>query len=993
MRPIELELSAFGPYLEPQRVNFARLGEHGLFLIHGRTGSGKSSVLDALCYALFGKSTGDERKGEDFISTLDRGADTKVVLTFEHLGVKYRVTRRPSQEVAKKRGTGTTTRPTEATLENLDSGGVLATRTGEVTSAVEEMLGCNVSQFRQTVVLPQGDFRRVVTEHGARRETLAKIFGSERFARVAERLAQAAKLLAQQGKDLQEQRAKLLEEHGAENLADLESSLDAAKGVVERAASAKREAVAAKGKAVAAEAAGKALAEDFDELERERALSLELAERREEVEELKRQAARADKAAMLGGQRDELDRRREERAGLEQLVASAQVKLTAAEQELVARRDALARLEEQRPLLEKAESEFRRLTALKPYVDGLAEKLTRRQRLLTDLENTEERLRAAEGAVKASEQHRGELNAERGKLQLVAAAETEIATSARAAEDDLDRWDRLDQLNVELAELDEQIANHHDDAESLALLTESVVANAPGLLAQDLDEAEPCPVCGSIHHPSPSLHGDVEALRRAFEEFGAASAALASLKQQRATSEREAQKLRLESGWLEAVPARDELVSKVESTRAKFDEVADARKRIAELESALDELDEAHAAKVEEQKGLQGQLAGIREDLNRVEGEVSSALSGLEPEHHDTAAFAAALAAAEAESERLRTLFEGAKQGVATAERELDKAQTAHRGESGRLQTVSESLERLEEAFSAKLAVAGFGSRADFDDAFLPEEELGELQRTVRSHEAAVKLNASTIARLSRKLEGKQTPDVEALAAAVERAAEAEETADAALAEATAACDKSRDARDRFLELQSKDAELAERRRAAQKLDDLANGSLRGRAKVNFETFVLRSIFARVLVEANRHLRHMTAGRYTMLLVEDPSGRDTGLELNVRDNQGRGEVRPVHTLSGGEGFLASLSLALGLSEIAQRESGGVELGALFIDEGFGSLDTQSLDQVIDILKSLEHGHRMVGIISHVEDLKRRIPVQLLVHDGPAGSRVEMRLNA
>ena len=223
MRPLVLELSAFGPYLETQRVDFARLGEHGLFLIHGRTGSGKSSVLDALCYALFGKSTGDERKGEDFISTLDRGADTKVSLEYEHRGVRYRVTRRPTQEVAKRRGKGTTIRPTEATLEDLDSGEVIAAKAGDVTAAISEMLRCDVGQVRQTVVLPPGDFRRVVTEHKARREILASIFRTHRFGELALRLSDAAKELTNKGKALEEERARLLEEHGAENDEDVKT--------------------------------------------------------------------------------------------------------------------------------------------------------------------------------------------------------------------------------------------------------------------------------------------------------------------------------------------------------------------------------------------------------------------------------------------------------------------------------------------------------------------------------------------------------------------------------------------------------------------------------------------------------------------------------------------------------------------------------------------------------------------------------------------------
>src|SRR5690606_9551313 len=181
------------PYLDTQAIDFDRLGEHGLFLIHGRTGSGKSSILDALCFALYGETTGGERGGQDMVTTLDQGltagavtrAATKVVLEFEHLGTHYRVTRQPTQEVAKVRGDGTRTRQADATLEDLDSGVVVAAKVRDVTAAVKEMLRCDVDQFRQTVVLPQGDFRRVVTDDSARRAILTRIFRTQKFERVA----------------------------------------------------------------------------------------------------------------------------------------------------------------------------------------------------------------------------------------------------------------------------------------------------------------------------------------------------------------------------------------------------------------------------------------------------------------------------------------------------------------------------------------------------------------------------------------------------------------------------------------------------------------------------------------------------------------------------------------------------------------------------------------------------------------------------------------
>ena len=231
MKPLRLEITGFGPYLDTQVVDFERLGEHGLFLIHGRTGSGKSSILDALCFALYGETTGGERDGQDMVTTLGRGTgeaeptagETKVLLEFEHLGARYRAVRHPTQEVAKVRGSGTRTRQAEAVLENLSTGEVVATKVRDVTAAVREMLRCDVDQFRQTVVLPQGDFRRVVTDDGARRAILTRIFRTETFERLAERLKEYAKGLSGQGKAIRAEREALLAELGVANAGEIDA--------------------------------------------------------------------------------------------------------------------------------------------------------------------------------------------------------------------------------------------------------------------------------------------------------------------------------------------------------------------------------------------------------------------------------------------------------------------------------------------------------------------------------------------------------------------------------------------------------------------------------------------------------------------------------------------------------------------------------------------------------------------------------------------------
>jgi exonuclease SbcC len=311
----------------------------------------------------------------------------------------------------------------------------------------------------------------------------------------------------------------------------------------------------------------------------------------------------------------------------------------------------------------------------------------------------------------------------------------------------------------------------------------------------------------------------------------------------------------------------------------------------------------------------------------------------------------------------------------------------------GQATTADEALERLRQAFAQKLAREGFADRDEVEAAALPEDDLEGLIEQVKDHEQEVATVGHRLTELTAKLEGKERPDLDVLTAAYEQAETAFGESEQGWTEAWKRSSELTKAWTRFQAIGREQAELRERATAARRLSDTANGQLTGRARVDFETFVLQSIFHQVLQTANHHLHHMTGGRYSLYLRMDESASSRGLELDVSDHASGGEMREVRTLSGGEGFMASLSLALALSEIAQQQSGGSELGALFVDEGFGSLDQRTLAQVVEILRGLQEDHRMVGVISHVDDLKRSIPVQLLVEPAERGSRIRMSLNA
>lgn len=993
MKPVTLTVAAFGPYLDEQTIDFRRLGEHGLFLIHGRTGSGKSSILDALCFALYGETTGGERDGHDMVTTLDRGAETKVVLEFEHGGERYKVTRYPTQEVARVRGEGLRTRQTEATLENLSAGEVVAAKARDVTSAVKEMLRCDVDQFRQTVVLPQGDFRRVVTDDGSRREILARIFRTERFADLAERLKEYAKGLAQQGRDIREQRQRLLADLGADNVGAIVEKLNRAEAGLITAFSLRDAARAAKDKALENRTAGLGLHADFADMERLSVRAAELSAESERMKSLGTVVERATRAAALADSRDHLDQRAGEHRRMHEGLDAAEETLAKARMVLTTTQAGMAELEAaERSALQSAEARFSQLDGQRENVAGVVDKQRAEEALALELAEAQARQQAAAAAVEALRSNIKALEDEAASLAARVADLDPARELYAAAQGDVEAATELATLQGEVKEVDDliEVARTTD---ARGQLETAVRVGAPGLLAGHLGEGEPCPVCGSVHHPAPSSSEDVEALTQAFEEFGRAAAHGASLVERRRGLVSAMATVRERRGWADPAPARLDLVS-AERVAAERKAAAEGAKiRSDEIATTVGHLRRDREERQAAHSGLAAEVGRLQGLIQRLEGEIAGALRALPEECRDPAAFEARLEESRARAEHLGQRFAEAARAVNEAALAEAKAATAAHSLRGQLATAGEALERVVQEFGTRLAKEGFVDRGDFEAAELEPDELAAHRASLGAYHKEVMEVEAGKAALGHKLAGKERPDLDALELALTDAQGRAVEAEAAATEAARRRDIIKRGHELFKELESRDALLAQRRTAAVKLDQLANGQLAGRTKVKLETFVLQSIFHEVLDEGNRHLRHMTGGRYTLLLRESSGASASGLELDVRDNAAGTDTRPVTTLSGGEGFLASLALALGLSEVAQRRSGGLELGALFIDEGFGSLDAQALDQVVDILRGLQDGHRMVGVISHVEELKRRIPAQLHVIPGRRGSTVEMRLNA
>jgi DNA repair protein SbcC/Rad50 len=988
--PEQLEIEAFGPFVAKQSLDFAKAGARGLFLIHGPTGSGKSTILDAMTFALYGETSGNDRDGADLVSTLAEGAEARVTLAFQHAGVRYRVTRTPRQTRRKVRGDGTREAAPTATLSRLAGGReeILEDKPMNVTRRICELLHCDARQFRQTVVLPQGQFRRVVEDDDTRERALAELFGTARFDEVQARLKAYAKRLRSEVRSLLEEQGGIAEEHEVKTTADLEGRVEAARERASAAEAAAREADATLTAAIEELAQARGVMAQFEELAGVR-------ERRDRLEGEQRE---------VDAERDRLEADR--RA---QLAAPAVAAMAEAERERARR---AAALEEAAEALEGATSRHQAAGAALAELDAEAETVTRQREararlegLLPVVEHVEALEKAAHDASTTAATARaeaerletkrhtlqGDLDGARAELARLDAA---LADEAAATEADRSTRQRLDAFDAATEARTALSALAHDggvvrlDGLWDPLLRAAATRLAPGA---------PCPVCGSPEHPAAlDVHDRPAALDGLQEALRSVQAEAASVAAARARHEERLERA-LEAGRWEVgtLPSREELAAEAAAALERARLASDARRDHAAHSTTASELDN----RLRETDGL---LTAARPHLAAAEAEATRTATRLEAAKERLGSDFGGAEAFHAELDRTRqvvdafdTLLRERSDAARTAGTALEvaagKADVARteleRAEDRRRETSDEAHAALRE--HGFVTADGSASVAAFEAARMSADHRAASDRRVREHEGSLASARARVAELEALLATAERPDLDALGTA---RGERERTRDEAFDARTAAVQVRDDVTAALRRWRALERELGDREaraRTAAQLSDLVNGTATGQLRLDLRTFVLKRIMRSVLAHANVHLARMTGGRYQLRLREAGEElRAHGLGLDVEDRHAGGARRRVATLSGGEGFQASLALALGLSETAQRTSGAVELGALFIDEGFGSLDAHALDEVVKILRELPSVEgRMVGVITHVEDLKRRIDAQVLVTRDDVGSRL------
>ena len=1054
MRPILLKMKAFGSYARETAVNFAELKDT-LYLITGDTGAGKTTLFDAIVFALYGVPSGKDRSVEELHSDfVDKSVDTEVELSFEHGGKQYKVSRTIHFRKSQKEKGQFTGREITATLE--EPGRDAIERTDRVTRRVEELLGLNAEQFRKIVMLAQGEFREFLqADSNKKNEILGKLFDNSAYLRYQNLLDSARKELDSRRKEQREELRRLLEgvfrrpesmteeqllaflpENPAllENLRSLcaeEEEQLAALGSLQQT---KREQISALD---SKKGAAEALNSQFSAMEQ---TERELAALLSRTEEMERRKARLELAEMAYHKvRPFLEgRERTERA------------LRREQQELLLRRQDAQAAEEGLRLAQadagenqRREEELRQLgVQLATLEEQLAQlrELGRDQKSLAELKN---RIAPARETWKALHESCGKketlLQSARARLAELSGAEAALLQAGTAYESAMAQAQELEELQEQIGRSLEQERELREAEETLghaarqALLAEEeyhglyrrFLAGQAGLMAKKLREEirrggeADCPVCGSRLQEQDTarfavLEEDVpdqtrvEAAKKAMDR--------AENERSRQDKNREAKAALLQSRRETLLQTAGERLPGCESWEQLLDgRLTQRQRQLKEQIETLKTRLEAARASDGERRQLSERLPLLERELEQNREKESSTrqlLQELQIKQETLEGLIRARAqqlrfASEAEAlgeqgrlrrrrESLALALDKSKNALESARSRRDTAQGGLREKEELLRSLETEREQAVEELERSLEEAGFASVQEAEAALPPREEGdGALwlrqQRQRRSEwESDLSHKRQQLEQQKRSLEGREPVDLAALLQKLD-----EEKAE------LAACSEAWGRQENLLSNHRQVLSGAERAKNAlahsekgwrrlDRLASLAMGAISDEGRLSFDRYVMGAVFREILEMANRRMDIMSGGRYQLIHRSDADRKNAraGLEIQVLDLS-TGRVRGSDSLSGGEGFFTSLSLALGLADTVQNRAGGHNLDALFIDEGFGSLSQGVLETAVDVLKELSKGQRLVGIISHVAQLEECITQKIRVRGGGEGSSLTL----
>ena len=910
MRPVYIRMSAFGPYAGIQELNMEELGAGGLYLVTGDTGAGKTTIFDAITFALYGEASGDSREAGMLRSKYaDPSVPTEVELTFIYGGKTYKVCRNPEYERPTKRGTGMTMQKAEAELIYPD--GRVVTKPKDVTAAVTEIMGVNREQFCQIAMIAQGKFRDLIEKGTTERQKIFReIFRTAPYQQVQDILKGKYRALERECETLRESVKQYIQGILWNKDASEETPVEE---VME-------------------------LLTEQNKADQEIQAGL--------LEELQQ------KEQVLQKIRSELERDRE-RKKRQKLYLELQDKRQEQQEQLVEVRRRYQGEQEKGPERQRIGDEISRLESLMPQYLHL-EELKKNERADQD---EREKLSGKQRQYEAKQEElKGKIQEGREAGESLADAPEEYQKLLFESEKHQKYMERLqnllkvilqyEKLQQDLLVKQREYRTVRDRVQKkeseYRVKNQAFLDEQAGILAQTLVEDQPCPVCGSIHHPAPAVQNpgapskdELELLQQELEQCRV----------------REAEASRKAGELLGNVQSRAESIKREAEGLELTGTLEEMKHQLADLQKQ----GQTTEKQLQQEKGLASEKVKQKDMWNRLLPEQEKALEKVTEElqqiRERQAAVESKQKAAGEEIQRLTEVlpYPGQKEAQ---EKHIELVQKQN--------VMKRQLEQAEKAVrTAEVEIAG------------TEGRLKELRQQL---EEAVEADTEALRQKQAEIETEK-------AACEERGKELHH--------------RIQNNQSVLKNLQNRSKELVEKEKQYTMIRSLAVtalGNIPGKEKIMLETYVQMTYFDRIIARANTRLMVMTGGQYEMKRRRGSSNlrSQSGLELDVIDHY-NGSERSIRTLSGGESFQASLSLALGLADEIQASAGGIRLDTMFVDEGFGSLDSESLEQAVQALAGLAESKRLVGIISHVDELKNRIDRQIVVKkERSGGSTTEIR---
>lgn len=1030
MRPLKLKMNAFGPYASLEEVNFEELGEKGLFLICGNTGAGKTTIFDAITFALFHRTSGTDRE----ITTLrsdyaNASEETYVELTFLHMGQKYRIYRSPQYDRPKKTGQGVVTQTAKAKLFREPDTPIEGVK--QVNEAVEALLRINYDQFKQISMIAQGEFREVLHADTKKRgEILQKIFATEGYRKMAYIMDNRRKETYGQMQDtlksIDQYFAGILYDSDSESIKEIERLKETQYQLEEKVAVFQQ-----------------VISEDQKQME---VLS-------KEVEEKQEIANAKEKAFTLIQETNKAFHRYDELNLEKERFDKEKADILLAEQQLQKRKLAVYEVNPNRVTYLEAAGLKKRTEALRENEEKLCklaeESVEKELEVLVEAEKKSEEAEQYQkeailiGDSEEKYQKRDEIRKEKLGFEnkLVRVNEFRKSKSEKKAElekaiteknlrmeklsDCAEKLLKLEQICGKLVEkknnvwriLDEAIPKVEKEQsayvekreaydslmESYQKMERQLEEARAGILASHLLPGEACPVCGSTVHPKPaelSVYAVTEeSLKKQKDKCNAAEQEKNSAKE-KAVEAHSAYTTLLEFIGESEVLSIAEMKTKLQT---EYERICEEQKvQSANLEKAIadkKEWNDLKKKKEEEEVILEAvrkdeetaimETASLETELSKRKGQLS------EMEELPFANLEEAKKKKQELEEKAKEITEKIiiqKEKVDAAKQFLVTKKTGVENLSQQLEDFSKDESEKQKKYLLVLEQHGF-LEEDFEKYLVSKEELESTEASINTFYTKVAVLNSNLELAKQDIQGKEKMDESLAEKEATESRQIEKTVKEQLDRYTNRKERNEDSLKRILKQKKMaDKTLVELERY-QNLSDLLNGRTTGKNKTSFETFVQMSGFDGIVRAANRRLLLMSGGQYQLFRHEDPQAKgNIALNLDVLDHY-TGKKRPVSSLSGGESFMASLSLALGLSDLVTANAGGIRVDTLFIDEGFGTLDEKSLQDAIAMLQELSNSNKLIGIISHREELKQEISKKIQIHKTNKGSSLEINIES